>query len=144
MSIILSPAATADLSVKGPLCCLLLQPLHLLVLRHDYCGVQIAFTYRIITLFQSGQMSVIVSLSRRFIKCVPRPLPHRHTPATCATLFGTFASISYHLFYGHCERAATDSFPSHLHLTMLFRATTDILTSRRRCTQLIIDNFPRS
>lgn len=28
------------------------------------CNVQIAFTYRIITLFQSGQMSVIVSLSR--------------------------------------------------------------------------------
>lgn len=54
------------------------------------CNVQIAFTYRIITLFQSGQMSVIVSLSRFHYMRLHRPrdthLRHvqhslRHLPA---------------------------------------------------------------
>lgn len=91
--------------------------------------VQIAFTYRIITLFQSGQMSgncQFISVSLYYMRSyVYFSLPNlRHTFATCATLCETFhasidVSLCHHLcslyimyfcyyYYYYCAAAATE------------------------------------
>lgn len=94
----------------GPLCCSAPSPSDgavavtgttIILCVSSHHPVQIEFTYRIITLFQSGQMSVIVSLSREpFIICVlpvHNDSPKTHTCDMCNTLWDICQPFSQHI-----------------------------------------------